>query len=82
MIDPTKISITDLVRGEQKVRFLYYKDKEFWYQHDNGFTFPVPFSDVDDAASKATLLAEDKAMFFMRWMRKYLTILKNTNQNG
>ncbi len=81
MIDVTKISITDLVRGEQKVKFSYYKDREFWYQHENGFIFPIPLSDVDDASSKPTLLAEDKAMFFMRWIRKYIAELKNTNQN-
>lgn len=66
-----------MVRPGNKVKFSYYRDKEFWYQHDNGFLFPIPFSDVDDASSKPTLLAEDNAMFFMRWIRKYLEELKN-----
>lgn len=74
-----EITITDMVRKPNKVKFNYYKDKEFWYIHDNGFLFPIPLSDVDDISSKPTLLAEDNAMFFMRWIRKYIIQLKTTN---
>ena len=71
--NPTQVKLIDLVGAGKKVRFSFYRDKEFWYEVEGtGFTFPVPLSDVDNPASRATLLAEDKAILFMRWIRKYL----------
>ena len=71
-VDPTKVKMIDLVRDNKKVRFAYYRDREFWYQHEDGLMFPVALKEVDDPASKATLPAEEKAIFFMRWMKKYV----------
>lgn len=71
----TNVKITDLVKNNKKVKFSYYRDKEFWYEHEDGFLFPVPLSDVDDPASKATLPSEEKALLFMRWIRKYIESL-------
>jgi hypothetical protein len=76
-IDPRTVKLIDLVRDQKKVYFSYYRDKEFWYRHQDGFLFPVPLSEVDDPASRATLLAEDKAIYFMRWMKKYIEVAKN-----
>lgn len=38
-------------------------DSDIWY---NVYTFPVPLDDI----GTATLLSEDKAITFMRWIRK------------
>ena len=77
-VDPATLKVSDLVKGDKKVRFSYYRDREFWYQHEDGLLFPVPLKEVDDPATKATLPAEEKAIFFMRWMRKYIEVAKET----
>jgi len=75
-IDPTKVKLTDLVRDNKKVRFAYFRDKEFWYRHENGLMFPIALSEVDNPASRVTLNAEDKAIYFMRWIKKYIESCK------
>ncbi len=63
--------IKDLVKGDKKVRFVRYFDGNLWYRHEEGLDFPVPVSDIGGA----TFLAEDRAMLFMRYMRKQLQVL-------
>lgn len=75
-VDPKTAVLKDLVQPGKMVRFAYYKDNEFWYQHEDGLLFPIALSEVNDPASKATMMAEDKAMLFMRWMRKYIESAK------
>lgn len=73
-IDPKTVKIVDLVKDNKKVRFSHYRDFEFWYKTDDGFSFPVPLRDINN--DKVTLLAEDKALLFMRWIRKYIESMK------
>jgi len=54
---------------DKVVRFKYYRDGELFYETECGFVFPVPVSDT----GHATFLAEDKALLFMRYIRKQLT---------
>jgi hypothetical protein len=56
----------ELVKGQQ-VHFQYYRDNELWYKTDSGFIFPVPLGE----AGTATFSREDKAIYFMRYIRKY-----------
>ncbi len=51
---------------DKVVRFRYYRDGELTYATEDGFLFPVPTED----AGGATFLAEDKAILFMRYIRK------------
>lgn len=71
------MNIKDMVK-DNVVRFTYYRDKELWYslKYDNGkvFMFPVPIDDVGNA----TLLHEDKALLFMRYIRKQLKELEKS----
>lgn len=66
---PTKVypslTITEMVK-DQVVQFNYYRDGELWYTTFDGFLFPVPVAD----AGGATFKAEDKAIYFMRYIRK------------
>ena len=39
-----------------------------YYVTECGFEFPVPIEDIGDA----TFLADDKALLFMRYIRKHL----------
>lgn len=56
----------------RKVRFVRYRAGNLWYETESGFEFPVPVAD----AGEATFLAEDKASFFMRYVRKHLEAIR------
>jgi hypothetical protein len=60
------MDIKDCIRGS--VEFLYYRKGELYYRCENGFVFTVPVDDTGDASFNAT----DRAMLFMRWIRKEL----------
>lgn len=59
--------LKELVKN-QKVRFLFYRKGELHYETDSGFEFVVPTEDTGDGV----FLAEDKAIYFMRYIRKQL----------
>jgi hypothetical protein len=50
------------------VKFQFYREGELYYKTETGLVFPVPVSETGNA----TFLAEDKALLFMRYIRKYL----------
>ena len=64
------MNITDLVKNKT-AHFVHYRDGHFIYETEDGFQFPVPLADV----GTATLFAEDKAVFFMRWIRRHLEVM-------
>ena len=49
------------------VTFAYYRDGCLWYMTEHSELFPVPVDDIGNA----TFLAEDTALLFMRYMRKW-----------
>ena len=57
-----------MVKDNKKVNFLRYQKKELWYITECGFEFPVPISDCGDGIFEK----EDKAMYFMRYIRQHL----------
>lgn len=63
------MKMIDLVK-DQEVHFEYYRDGEMWYKTDNGFLFPVPVHDAREIGN-ATFKRDDKAIFLMRYIRKY-----------
>lgn len=65
------MSIKDMVSGGKKVNFKFYRDGDLWYSTECGFEFPVPIDDVGNA----TFLSEDKAILFMRYIRKHLVLI-------
>ncbi|PPD55260.1 MAG: hypothetical protein CTY12_01210 [Methylotenera sp.] len=62
------LSIKDIVANGQFVHFVCYSKGELWYRTDTGFEFPVPMDDTGDGI----FLAKDKAIMFMRYIRKHL----------
>lgn len=77
--------ITQVAKGLAK--FLRYQDGNLWYsvpwiEDDNSashdFEFPIP---VDDAGG-GEFLPVDKALTFMRWMRKHLEYLNGALAEG
>ena len=61
-----------MVRDGKKVTFIHYRQKELWYKTECDFEFPVPIEDCGDA----TFLPEDRAMLFMRYIRKHLALIE------
>ena len=71
-------NIKDMVKDNKRVKFCYYRQGELYYVTECGFMFTVPISDAGDA----TFLAEDKAMFFMRYIRKQIEAIKRDNEES
>ena len=62
------LTLKELVANGKKVHFVMYRKGELHYKTDDGFQFTVPIEDCGDAE----FLVEDKAMLFMRYIRKQL----------
>lgn len=60
--------LKNLVKGGKRVRFDFYRKGELHYRTEDGFQFIVPTSDCGDGV----FLAEDRAIIFMRYIRKQL----------
>ena len=71
------MNLKDMVKDNRKVRFAFFRGAELWYSTECGFAFPVPISDAGDAV----FLAEDKALFFMRYIRKHLDVIAAARKN-
>jgi hypothetical protein len=65
-------ALKDMVRNGKKVRFAFFRGRELWYETEDGFQFPVSIAEVGDAV----FLAEDKALLFMRYIRKHLEAIE------
>ena len=65
-----------MVRDGKQVTFTHYKQKELWYETECGFEFPVPIDDCGDA----TFLPQDKAMLFMRYIRKQIRLIEKPSE--
>ncbi len=72
------MSIKDMVSSGKKVQFVFYRQKELWYKTECGFEFPVPIEDTGDGV----FLNEDKAMLFMRYIRKHLAMIEAAKQEA
>lgn len=65
-------TLKEMVNNNQKVRFRYYRDRELWYTTECGFEFPVP---IDDTGT-GVFMAQDRAILFMRWIRKHREVIE------
>jgi hypothetical protein len=64
-----RYTIKEMVSDNAQVKFVYYTDGNLWYETEVGsYLFPVPISDIGEA----TFLAQDKAILFMRYIRKWM----------
>ena len=66
------MDIKTMVSGGRKVRFRSFRENEPWYETECGFVFPVPIEDLGNAV----MLAEDKAILFMRYIRKHAALIE------
>lgn len=65
------MNIKEMVK-DKTVKFLFYKEGELWYTTECGFEFPVPISDT----GTGMFGPEDKALLFMRWIRKQVKVIE------
>ena len=65
------MNITNLVKNKN-AHFVRFREGNFIYETDDGFQFPIPLTEIGNA----TLQAEDKALFFMRWIRRQTEVMK------
>lgn len=65
--------VKDLVANGRRVAFVRYQSNQLWYVCEGGFEFPVPVDDTGDGV----FLREDKALVFMRWIRKHVQFLRD-----
>lgn len=66
--------IKSMVSDKKLVTFAFYRDNALWYKTECGFEFPVPISDIGNA----TFLAQDRAILFMRYIRKHIALLEGS----
>lgn len=66
------MNLKDMVSNGKQVRFSFYRSGELWYKTDCGFEFPVPVNDTGDAV----FMAADKAILFMRYIRKHIGMIE------
>lgn len=66
-------ALKDMVTNDKRVSFVRYQNSELWYVTECGFEFPVPISDTGNAAFGPN----DKAILFMRWIRKHIEMINN-----
>jgi hypothetical protein len=77
--------IKDLVAPGNVAAFVKYHDGQLWYEiwlsgkdTPEDFQFPVPISDIGNA----TFLSQDKAILFMRYIRKHMDFLKKAQDES
>lgn len=72
MVEPlpseTKFTVKELVAPGNIATFVCARRGELIYKVGHAFRFSVPMSDMGDGE----FLAQDKAIFFMRWIRNAL----------
>jgi len=73
-VDPKTVVIKEHIDRGQMVHFEYFRDDEFWYITDKGLLFPIALSEAQ--AGRATFLACDKAIYYMRWIKRYVEACK------
>lgn len=62
------LNVKEHVIDNQKVHFDFYRSGILYYKTEKGLLFEVPIKEAGDAC----FLKEDKAILFMRYIRKQL----------
>ena len=73
-VDPKSVLIKEHVKEGQKVHFQYFRDNEFWYKTEKGLLFPISLQEAQ--TGRATFLASDRAIYYMRWIKRYVEACK------
>ena len=66
------LNIKEHVNNNQRVKFKFYRSGVLYYETEKGLVFEVPVSDTGDAVFNQ----DEKAILFMRWIRKQIEGIK------
>jgi len=66
------LNLKDHVDNNQMACFKFYRSGNLFYETEKGLQFRVPIEDT----SNGTFLEKDKAVYFMRWIRKEIESIK------
>lgn len=68
------VTIKDLIKDNVVVFDMFSEDQFYYTVQDKNtghdYSFPVPLLDIQGSDVSPTLLAKDKAIYFMRYIRK------------
>lgn len=70
------LNVKDMVTDNKMVTFVCYRKGELIYKTECGFHFPVPISDIGDATFNAT----DRAILFMRYIKKQIKEVEESSK--
>jgi hypothetical protein len=70
------LSVKEMVSDNKKVFFTFYRQGNLWYKTECGFDFPVDIEDTGDGV----FLDIDKAIYYMRYIRKHIEYIENSKQ--
>lgn len=73
MIVPT---LKSQIEGDKKVYFCKFENNTLWYRTEIGLEFPIEGDDLKGA----TFLPEDRAILYMRWIRKRIDVLNKAQK--
>jgi hypothetical protein len=76
--DISIMNILDMVKNDKKVHFKFYRKGELYYSTECGFVFPVPTEDTGDGVFNS----EDKALGYMRWIRKQVKLIESEKRKN
>lgn len=71
-------TIKEMVKDNQKVFFQFFREGKLYYKTECGFLFPVPVEDTGNAS----FFAEDKAILFMRYIRKEMDMINKALEDS
>jgi hypothetical protein len=73
-VDPKNVVLKEHAGHGQMVHFEYFRDEEFWYRTDKGLLFPIALKEA--MTGRPTLPGNDKAIYYMRWIKRYVEACK------
>ncbi len=69
------LNLKDHVKDKRKVYFKSYRSGILYYETELKLEFEVPIEDT----GTGTFNAEEKAINFMKWIRKQIEVIKNSD---
>jgi len=72
------VNVKEHVINNQRVNFDFYRGGTLYYKTEKGLLFEVPCSDTGDGVFNR----EDKAILYMRWIKKQLEANEEGRNNS
>ncbi len=70
------MNLKDMIKDDKKVHFKFFRGNTLFYETEDGFLFEVPANDI----GTGIMNRDDKAIVYMRWIRKQLDANEKAKQ--